>query len=141
MQKHAELTRQRLQQFVGGQGMFAGSEGLLGLVHPRRAPVALQVFAAPGRIPYGEAVQGTYRPAQLGEVFGPNWATHWFRIEIDVPLEWAGQEDHFLWDSTSEAQIWIDGQPVQGLRQLVLIGRRTRLDRHPDDRLGKGDGL
>ena len=44
MQKHAELTRQRLQQ-------FAGPEGLRGLVYPHRAPVAIQVFAAPGRIP------------------------------------------------------------------------------------------
>ena len=108
MQKHAELTRQRLQQ-------FAGSQGLRGLLYPRRAPVALQVFAAPDRIPYSEAVQGDYRPAQLGQVFGPNWATHWFRIEIDVPSDWAGQEVHFLWDSSSEAEVWIDGHPVQGL--------------------------
>ncbi len=108
MQKHAELTRQRLQQ-------FAGSQGLRGLLYPRRAPVALQVFAAPDRIPYAEAVQGDYRPAQLGQAFGPNWATHWFRIEIDVPSDWAGQEVHFLWDSSSEAEVWIDGHPVQGL--------------------------
>ena len=92
MQKHAELTRQRLQQFAGSRGMLAGSDGLRGLVYPRREAVALQVFAAPGRIPYAEAVQGAYRLAQLGEVFGPDWATHWFRIEIDVPAGWAGQE-------------------------------------------------
>ena len=108
MQKHAQLTRQRLQQ-------FAGSEGLRGLIYPRRAPVAIQTFAAPGRISYAEAVQGAYRPTQLGEVFGPNWATHWFRVEITIPSEWAGQEVHFLWDSSSEAEIWIDGHPVQGL--------------------------
>jgi alpha-mannosidase len=108
MQKHAELTRQRLKQ-------FAGPKGLGGLLYPRRAPVAIQVFAAPGRIPYAEAVQGVYRLAQLGEVFGPDWATHWFRIEIDIPPSWAGQEVHFLWDSSSEAEIWIDGHPVQGL--------------------------
>ncbi len=108
MQKHAEITRQRLQK-------FAGPEGLSGLVYPRRAPVSLTVFAAPDRIPYQQAVQGAYRPAQIGEVFGPPWSTHWFRVETMVPPDWAGREVHFLWDSSSEATLWQDGQPLQGL--------------------------
>ena len=108
LQKHPEITRQRLQQ-------FAGVDGLRGLVYPRRAPVALTVYAAPDRISYAEAMRGAYHPAQVGEVFGPPWSTHWFRVEIDIPREWAGQEVHFLWDSSSEAAIWLDGEPRQGL--------------------------
>ena len=108
LQKHAELTRQRLQQ-------FAGPEGLRGLVFPRRAPVAIQVFAAPGRIPYAEALQGTYRPAQLGEVFGPQLVNPLVPRRDRYPAGWAGQEVHFLWDSSSEAKVWVDGHPVQGL--------------------------
>jgi len=108
VQKHADLTRQRLQQ-------FAGTDGLRSLVYPKRAPVSLTVYAAPGRISHAAAMQGDYRPTQIGEAFGPPWSTHWFRVEIDVPREWAGQEVHFLWDSASEAQIWIDGKPRQGL--------------------------
>ena len=108
MQKHAELTRQRLQT-------FAGPDGLRGLVYPQRAPVSLTVFDAPDRISFEQAVQGTYRPARLGDVFGPPWSTHWFRVEIAIPPEWAGREVHFLWDSSSEAAIWQDGQPLQGL--------------------------
>jgi alpha-mannosidase len=108
MQKHLEVTRQRLQQ-------FAGNEGLRGLVYTQRAPVALSVFDAPGRIPYAEAMQGTYHPSEVGDVFGPPWSTHWFRVEIAIPSDWAGKEVHFLWDSSSEAAIWQDGQPLQGL--------------------------
>ncbi len=108
MQKHLEITRQRLQQ-------FAGEEGLRSLVYSRRAPVTLNVYAAPGRIPYAEALRGSYHPTQVGEVFGPPWSTHWFRVEIQIPPEWAGQEVHFLWDSSSEATIWLDGEPRQGL--------------------------
>ncbi len=108
MQKHLEITRQRLQQ-------FAGSEGLQGLVYPRRAPLALSVYAAPDRISYAAALQGSYRPAKVGEEFGPAWSTHWFRLEIAVPAAWAGQEVHLLWDSSSEATVWQDGQPCQGL--------------------------
>lgn len=108
MQKHAEITRQRLQQFTG-------PEGLRGLVYSRRAPVNLSVFHAPGRISYAEAVQGSYQPARVGDSFGPVWSTHWFKIEIAVPADWTGEEVHLLWDSSSEAAVWQDGQPLQGL--------------------------
>ena len=107
MQKHPEITRQRLKQ-------FAGVDGLRGLIYSQRAPVSLTVYAAPDRIPYAGAVRGTYRPTQVGEVFGPPWSTHWFRVELTIPPDWVGQEVHFLWDSSSEATIWLDGEPRQG---------------------------
>jgi alpha-mannosidase len=77
--------------------------------------VTLSVYAAPDRIPYAEAVRGEYRPAQVGEVFGPAWSTHWFRADIAIPSSWEGREVHLLWDSSSEACIWQDGEPRQGL--------------------------
>jgi alpha-mannosidase len=108
MQKHLEVTRQRLQQ-------FAGNDGLRSLIYSQRAPVSLSVYDAPGRISYAEAMQGSYRSCEVGEVFGPPWSTHWFRVEISIPPAWSGREVHFLWDSSSEAQIWQEGQPLQGL--------------------------
>ena len=108
MQKHPELTLARIQA-------FATERGLAGKLYTKRAPVKLSVFHAPDRIRYEEAMQGDYQPAQIGQHFGPFWATHWFRVEIEVPTAWAGQEVHFLWDSGSEAEVWQDGQPVQGL--------------------------
>lgn len=108
MQKHAELTLQRLQ-------LFATQRGLSGLLYPESAPVGLSVFHAPGRISYPEAMQGAYEPTQVGTQFGPFWSTHWFRVEIEIPTRWSGREVHFLWDSSSEAEVWMDGHPMQGL--------------------------
>jgi alpha-mannosidase len=108
MQKHTELTLQRIQAFASDRGIF-------GKIYTGSAPVKLSVYSAPGRIPYKEAVKGTYQPAVIGQQFGPIWSTHWFRVEIEIPTAWAGREVHLLWDSCSEAQVWKDGQPVQGL--------------------------
>ncbi len=108
MQKHRDLTLQRLSQF-GSQA------GLLGKVYAQRAPVELTVFHAPGRITFSEAAQGDYQPLKVGEQFGPGWSTHWVKVNIQIPQEWAGREVHFLWDSNSEGCVWQDGQPQQGL--------------------------
>ena len=106
MQKHLELTRQRVQQF---------SSRLPALFHPQQAALDLAVYSAPGRISYQEAVQAPYRPAAVGEKFGPLWSTHWFRLDLKIPASWQGQEVHLLWDSASEACLWLDGTPLQGL--------------------------
>ncbi len=108
MLKHPQLTLQRVQQFTSPQGL--GSK-----LYTHRAPVKLSVFHAPDRIPYTKAVQGEYQPTQIGDSFGPFWSTHWFRVEIEIPTAWAGEEVHFIWDSSSEAEIYENGSPVQGL--------------------------
>jgi alpha-mannosidase len=116
MLKHPELTLQRIKA-------FAGQKGLSRLLYPDSAPVGLSVFHAPDRIPYAEAVKGEYGPAQVGDQFGPFWSTHWFKVEIQVPTDWAGREVHFLWDSSSEGQIYMDGKPMQGLTGSGIWGR------------------
>lgn len=82
-------------------------------LYSAKQPVRLAVYHAPGRIAYDEALQGEYQPASVGEQFGPKWSTHWFRVEYRVPKAWAGGEVHLLWDSSSEACIFIDGVPQQ----------------------------
>jgi len=108
MLKHPELTLQRIQ-------LFATQRGLVNKLYTQSAPVKLAVYHAPDRITYDEAMKGDYQPAQVGQQFGPFWSTHWFRVEIDIPAAWAGKEVHFLWDSTSEATVWENGSPMQGL--------------------------
>lgn len=108
MQKHPELTLQRIK-------IFASEAGLKRKLYTEHAPVTISVFDAPDRITYQEAVKGTYRPTQVGEKFGPFWSTHWFHVEITVPSQWAGKEVHLLWDTTSEGEVWEDGKPMQGL--------------------------
>jgi len=106
MQKHIDLTRQRAQNFA---------TQLSGLFYPQTAPVRLAAYAAPGRIPYTEALRGKYQIISVGEKFGPLWSTHWVKVQAQIPDEWHGQEIHLLWDSASEACIWQNGISLQGL--------------------------
>jgi alpha-mannosidase len=108
MQKHFQVTRERLKK-------FASKDQLGAKIYPDRFPVNLSVYAAPGRISYDEAVQGQYRSTGVGEWFGPAWSTHWFKVEIEIPLDWNEREVHLLWDLAAEGCVWRDGQPVQGL--------------------------
>ncbi len=106
MLKHIELTRQRVQNFAAA---------LTSRFYTQRAPVSLAVYAAPDRITCAEAMQGDYRPAAVGEKFGPLWSTHWFRVNVQIPDDWSGQTVHLLWDIAGEACIWQGGEPLQGL--------------------------
>ena len=63
-----------------------------------------------------------YVPTTVGTSFGPSWSTHWFKVEVVVPTseEWVDKEVHFVWDSCSEAMVWVDGAPVQVGRGCLL---------------------
>jgi alpha-mannosidase len=112
MLKHPEITKGRLVRFA---------TELKTLLYPRTAPLTkFETYAAPGRISYPEAVKGRYRPAKVGEIFGPAWSTHWFRIAYTVPKEWAGEEVLLHFDSSSEGCVWRDGVPLQGLTNFNL---------------------
>ncbi|NXP52211.1 MA2C1 mannosidase, partial [Heliornis fulica] len=62
-----------------------------------------------------EAVRQEFRPAKVGDSFGPTWETCWFKLELNIPQAWAGREVHFIWESDGEGMVWRDAQPVQGL--------------------------
>ena len=49
------------------------------------------------------------------------WSTHWFHVEGTIPESWVGEEVRLIWDSNSEAMLWIEGKPVQ-VGQKNLIG-------------------
>ena len=107
MQRHPQYTRDRIAQ-VG--------ERIRRLVWAdARPPDVLQVAGPVDRIPHADAERLEYHAAALGDIFGPLWATYWFRIEVTVPLEWAGERVDLRWDSHSEATLWVDGRPAQGL--------------------------
>jgi alpha-mannosidase len=106
---HLEYTRARLAQ---------ASEHLREAIRPEtRALDELLVSDAVERISHAEAQSLELRLAELGERFGPLWATYWFRGSATVPEAWAGRRVDLLWDSQSEATLWLDGQAVQGLNR------------------------
>ncbi|CAN8064332.1 unnamed protein product [Agarophyton chilense] len=58
----------------------------------------------------------SFRPASVGDSFGPSFSSHLFRLDIHVPKEMHGLPVHLLWDSNSEAMVLSeDGVPLQGL--------------------------
>ena len=109
MIRHLEYTRARLAQ---------ASERLRAAIWAETRPLdELLVSEAVDRISYADAQALPLRAAGLGERFGPLWATFWFRATATVPKEWAGQRVDLLWDSSSEATLWLDGAAVQGLNR------------------------
>jgi alpha-mannosidase len=115
--RHPEYTRGRLAK---------ESARLLEGIWPETAPMSELLVSPPvDRIAREEAQGLEYRPAELGDRFGPLWATYWFRAAATVPEAWAGDRVDLLWFSDSEATLWRDGLPVQGLnkehRDAVLV--------------------
>ncbi|MFF9506814.1 alpha-mannosidase [Streptomyces sp. NPDC014724] len=78
------LTEERLDRAL--------RERIRPAVHPRTAPLEIEVWHAPGEpVPFAEAVAGPYKPGALGDDWGPAWGTSWFRVTGRVPAEWAGE--------------------------------------------------
>ncbi len=91
-------------------------ERLRALVYPEARAVDELLVAGPvDRISWEEARALDYRPAELGERFGPLWATFWFRARARVPDEWRGRRVELQWVTGSESTLWQDGRVLQGL--------------------------
>jgi len=104
---HLEYTRARLTRT---------SERLRALIYPETRPPENLLVAGPvDRISHEAAQDLDYRVTAPGERFGPLWATYWLRIDATVPEHWRGRRVDLLWDSGSEATLWLDGRPAQGL--------------------------
>ncbi|PZG51490.1 alpha-mannosidase [Spongiactinospora gelatinilytica] len=98
-------------------------------VYGRAVPLDVQVWHAPGEpVPFEYAVRQDYRPARIGEAWGPPWGTSWFRLSGRVPPEWAGEtveaviDIGFVIERTGflcEALAYTaDGRPVKGINPL-----------------------
>ncbi|MHB8618675.1 MAG: hypothetical protein ACYDAG_03750 [Chloroflexota bacterium] len=97
MIRHTEYTRARLAQTA---------ERLRALIYPQTCPPDEMLVSPPvGRISWEEAQRLPYRPASLGERFGPLWTTFWFRLRARVPDQWHGRRIDLLWVSHSEAAL------------------------------------
>jgi alpha-mannosidase len=105
--RHAEYTRARLRQTA---------DRLAALVYAETVAVDEILVSGPvERISWQEAQSLPFREARLGEHFGPLWSTWWLRLEATVPEAWRGARVDLLFVSHSEAQLWLEGQALQGL--------------------------
>ncbi|XP_048724339.2 alpha-mannosidase 2C1 isoform X1 [Caretta caretta] len=121
--KHRRTTLERAEKFLSEHGF--PDCNLRGRLFGDTCPlVSLSCFQTPQRIPHDEAVRQEFRPAKVGDSFGPTWWTCWFKVELSIPRAWAGKEVHLLWESDGEGMVWRDAQPVQ-TQGLTKEGEKT----------------
>ena len=95
-------------------------------VHTDPVPLTVERWDAPGEpVPVAEGLAAAYRPAAVGDRWGPAWGTTWFRVTGQVPQEWAGRTVEAVLDLgfdrkmpgfQSEGLVYRpDGQAVKGL--------------------------
>ncbi|KAI1489751.1 glycosyl hydrolases family 38 N-terminal domain-containing protein [Biscogniauxia mediterranea] len=117
----SKIYKERIQQFYSS-GQWE-KRNLLAMMFEGVASgpphVQLWTWPAPGlsRPSFEEAMAGEYKPAKVGDVFGPSWSTHWFKVVLSVPEDLRDKQHLELqWDSNSEGMVWTeDGKPLQGL--------------------------
>jgi alpha-mannosidase len=104
---HPDYTRERVRQVA---------RRVAALVHAdTRAPDRLRIAGPVDRIAASDAAALDYRDAEPGMALGPLWATWWLAMDGSVPAEWEGEQVDLLVVTNSEATLWLDGEPVQGL--------------------------
>ncbi|XP_013387197.1 alpha-mannosidase 2C1 isoform X1 [Lingula anatina] len=114
--KNKRTTLERIDKFISP--IYFTDVNLRGRLYPLKTELTgIKHHKVPdcARVPYHVAVNGEYEEGKVGGSYGPTWSTHWFRLDIDIPSEWTGQEVHLIWNSASEAMVWKDGKVLQGL--------------------------
>ncbi len=105
-------------------------------VYPASVPARIEVWEAPGEpVPVAEGLAADYRPAAVGDMWGPPWGTVWMRVSAEVPKEWAGQTVEAVIDLgfqdrspgfQAEGLVYTpDGSAIKGLNprnQWVRVG-------------------
>jgi len=106
MLKHRQLTQERIAKFVSTFEKLFWKEKL---------PLEALVSPRTSRISHDEALRLKYRPVKKGEVFGPRFATYWFKLRGAIPAAWRKSPVDVIFNTGAEATIWLNGKPVQGI--------------------------
>lgn len=141
--KHRRTTLERIEKYIS-HNQFKDVNLRSRLFPAAKVVDRLLHWAVPGsrgsweEWPFRKVVTQDFQPVAAGQSFGPLWSTHWFRVEVDVPASWAGEEVWLHWVSQAEALLWTkDGEPMQGFspggRHLSpLQGATCTGDSEPD---------
>ncbi|HET6738664.1 MAG TPA: alpha-mannosidase, partial [Kribbella sp.] len=85
MHQHPQRTIDRARRML--------DERVRPAVERRTAPLQVAVRRLPGEPePFDQATAGPFEPFTQGSTWGEAWTTAWFRLEGEVPAEWAGAE-------------------------------------------------
>ena len=93
-------------------------------IHPQHRPLTVTAWTVHGEpVPADQAVTETFVPFAIGDRWGGRWDTTWFRMQAEIPREWAGSEvvalvhlgGEDMVGFTAEGLIWDSHlRPVQG---------------------------
>ena len=129
MLKHPELTEGRIRKAL---------PSIEALIHPLRASVDLAAWHVGGEpVPLETALAAEYHPFSVGDAWGPQWDTTWFRIRGHVPELWAEREvvvlvrlTEQMWEGfTAEGLIYCNGRVVRALnanRKAIEVTTQAR---------------
>ena len=127
---HPDYTRERVRQVARLARTLVHADAL--------APDRTRIAGPVDRVPASAAAALDYRDAAVGMELGPLWATWWLEVEAAVPAAWEGEQVDLLLVTNSEATLWLDGEPAQG---LVSGGAYVRDDAMLTERAVAGEGL
>lgn len=127
MLKFRDIYQRRCELFLDSEYMPEAAVHRLLYSHRDAAAVGLEVWSVPVDEPgdplppaFVDAIKQAYRPAQVGDTFGPSWSTHWFRVSVRIPggADWRGRRVLLRWEAGCEAMVWsAGGVPLQGLSE------------------------
>ncbi|KAJ1802124.1 Glycoside hydrolase, 38 vacuolar alpha mannosidase, partial [Coemansia sp. RSA 2599] len=95
-QKHPGVTKSNFGTFMSnGQFKDVGIHASIFEARVTGTPhVELEAWSAPDqeRPTFEHAVKQEFKPIENGHSFGPSWTTHWVRVTLQIPSEFAGKE-------------------------------------------------
>ncbi|MCT9080867.1 alpha-mannosidase [Streptomyces fulvoviolaceus] len=84
MHNDRDVIEQRLTRVL--------NERIRPAVHARSVCLDVQIWNVSGEpVAVREGLAAPYRPARVGDRWGPAWSTSWFKVSGTIPAEWAGE--------------------------------------------------
>lgn len=103
-------------KWIEGFYLKAFCNGVDEFLFPRRAPLTLRVTVDADPIPFEELSARSFRDIAVGEQWGVDWDSAWFRLSGRVPGDWRGERVAARLHFGGEACVFSnEGEPLQGL--------------------------
>ena len=106
MEKHPQITLKRIRRAL---------EELQQRLWIDQRPVQVSMYQTPEPDSVYNGDPTTVYPGARSIVPGVHPVDAWFHVEGDYPAAWTGSTVALLMDTSSEALVWVDGAPAQGL--------------------------
>ncbi|OLY81394.1 Alpha-mannosidase G, partial [Smittium mucronatum] len=120
LEKHQDINLGRVKGFInsGDWNKVNIYSALWKMESDGPGVVDLLCWSAPNleRPAFFHSTSQEFKPAFVGDSFGPSWSTHWFKVKVTIPQNFHGERVEFLFNPSCEAMVWtLDGSPARGI--------------------------